>query len=145
MEESINQLPSIKSPFLSLWQCCGSGYVSGSGLDPDSMGSLDPHPVPDSQSLSGSKENKKQLKNFIFWSAGCSLLRAEGFSRSLVVLYGGLGISKLQFRSCIFFPIAGHQNSGPVSEFIWNAGSGFGFNESGSTTLLRISKRLGPD
>ncbi len=35
--------------------------------------------------------------NFIFWSAGCSLLRAEGFSCSLDVLYGGLGISKLQF------------------------------------------------
>jgi hypothetical protein len=28
---------------------------------------------------------------------GCSLLRAEGFSCSLGVLYGGLGISKLQF------------------------------------------------
>ncbi len=33
----------------------------------------------------------------MFWSAGCSLLRAEGFSCSLDVLYGGLGISKLQF------------------------------------------------
>ncbi len=30
-------------------------------------------------------------------STGCSLLRAEGFSCSLGVLYGGLGISKLQF------------------------------------------------
>jgi hypothetical protein len=29
-------------------------------------------------------------------STGCSLLRAEGFSCSLGVLYGGLGISKLQ-------------------------------------------------
>jgi hypothetical protein len=28
-------------------------------------------------------------------SAGCSLLRAEGFSCSLDVVYGGLGISKL--------------------------------------------------
>ena len=33
----------------------------------------------------------------MFLSAGCSLLRAEGFSCSLSVLYGGLGISKLQF------------------------------------------------
>jgi hypothetical protein len=36
----------------------------------------------------------------MFRSAGCSLLRAEGFSCSLCsldVLYGGLGISKLQF------------------------------------------------
>ncbi len=32
----------------------------------------------------------KQLINFIFWSAGCSLLSAEGFSCSLDVLYGGL-------------------------------------------------------
>ncbi len=32
-------------------------------------------------------ENK--LRNFMFWSAGCSLLRAESFSCSLDVLYGG--------------------------------------------------------
>jgi hypothetical protein len=30
-------------------------------------------------------------------SAGCSLLRAEGFPCSLDFLYGGLGISELQF------------------------------------------------
>ncbi len=33
----------------------------------------------------------------MFLSTGCSLLRAEGFSCSLGVVYGGLGISKLQF------------------------------------------------
>jgi hypothetical protein len=33
----------------------------------------------------------------MFLSTGCSLLRAEGFSCSLGVLYGGLGIIKLQF------------------------------------------------
>ncbi len=33
----------------------------------------------------------------MFLSTGCSLLRAEGFSCSLGVLYGGLGISKFQF------------------------------------------------
>jgi hypothetical protein len=33
----------------------------------------------------------------MFLSTGCSLLRAEGFSCRLGVLYGGLGISKLQF------------------------------------------------
>jgi hypothetical protein len=32
----------------------------------------------------------------MFRSAGCSLLRAEGYSCSLDVLYGRLGISKLQ-------------------------------------------------
>jgi hypothetical protein len=45
-------------------------------------------------------------------------LRAEGFSCSLGVLYGGLGISKLQFfvkkienkfPAIIFFSILGHQ------------------------------------
>ncbi len=33
----------------------------------------------------------------MFWNAGCPLLRAEDFSCSLDVLYGGLGKSKLQF------------------------------------------------
>jgi hypothetical protein len=42
-------------------------------------------------------KNKKKSRIFIFLSTGCSLLRAEGFSCSLGVLYGGLGISKLQF------------------------------------------------
>jgi hypothetical protein len=32
----------------------------------------------------------------MFLSTGCSLLRAKGFSCSLGVLYGGLGIRKLQ-------------------------------------------------
>jgi hypothetical protein len=38
---------------------------------------------------------KKKIKNFMFISAGCSLLRAEGFFCNLDVLYGGLGIGKL--------------------------------------------------
>jgi hypothetical protein len=33
----------------------------------------------------------------MFRSVRCSLLRAEGFSCSMKVLYGGLGINKLQF------------------------------------------------
>jgi hypothetical protein len=33
----------------------------------------------------------------MFSRAGCSLSRAEGISCSLCVLYGGLGITKLQF------------------------------------------------
>ncbi len=47
----------------------------------------------------GTKTHKKRKKLiiYIFWSAVCSLLRAEDFSCSLYVLYGGLGISKLQF------------------------------------------------
>jgi hypothetical protein len=54
----------------------------------------------------------------MFLSTGCSILRAEGFSCSLGVLYGGLGISKLQFLinkieikfpALIFFSILGYQ------------------------------------
>ncbi len=52
---------------------------------------------------SGSRRAKMTHKNriksriFMFLSTGCSHLRAESFSCSLGVLYGGLGISKLQF------------------------------------------------
>jgi hypothetical protein len=42
-------------------------------------------------------KNIKKSRIFMFLSTGCSRLRAEGFSCSLGVLYGGLGISKLQF------------------------------------------------
>jgi hypothetical protein len=42
------------------------------------------------------QKNKKKLRTYMFSSAGCSLSRAEGFC-SLDVLYGGPGISKLQF------------------------------------------------
>ncbi len=42
-------------------------------------------------------KNRKKSRIFMFLSTGCSLLRADGFSCSLGVLYGGLGISKLQF------------------------------------------------
>jgi hypothetical protein len=78
-------------------------YPGTGRLDPDSIRFLDPCPDPDSQSGSGSwrakitHKNRKKLTNLIFLSAGCSLLRAEGFSSSLDVLYGGLGIGKLQF------------------------------------------------
>ncbi len=64
----------------SLWlirrfyQCCGS--VSGSWLNPDPGGQKWPTKI------------EKKYINFIFWSAGCSLLRAEGVSCSLDVLYG---------------------------------------------------------
>jgi hypothetical protein len=42
-------------------------------------------------------KNRKKSRIFMFLSTGCSLLRAEGFPCSLGVLYGGLGISKVQF------------------------------------------------
>jgi hypothetical protein len=42
-------------------------------------------------------KNKNKLIIFMLGSAGCSLLRAEGFSCSLDVLYGGIRIGYLQF------------------------------------------------
>jgi hypothetical protein len=42
-------------------------------------------------------KNRTKCRIFMFLSTRCSLLRAEGFSCCLGVLYGGLGISKLQF------------------------------------------------
>ncbi len=52
----------------------------------------------------------------MFEVLGWPLLRAEGFFCNLDILYGGLGIGKLQydkkkfnfFFSCNFFPIFGH-------------------------------------
>ncbi len=73
---------------------------------------------------------------FMFWSAGCSFLRAEGFSCSLCVLYGGLGITIAIFIkkypiffSCKFFSSFGHQNPG------FGTGSGSALYQCGSTTL----------
>jgi hypothetical protein len=61
----------------------------------------------------------------MFLSAGCSLLKAEGFSCRLDVLYEGLGMSILQFlkekkSSGECFQIFGHQNPGSET------GSGYG-------------------
>jgi hypothetical protein len=64
---------------------------------------LDPDPHSNCGSGSGSRrakmtnKNRKKSRIFMFLSTGSSLLRAESFSCSLGVLYGGLGISKLQF------------------------------------------------
>jgi hypothetical protein len=64
----------------------GSGFnqISGSGSE---FGIRIPEGKNDPQ-------NRKKLKNFMFSSAGCFLLRAEGFSCSLDVLYGSLRIRK---------------------------------------------------
>ncbi len=89
----------------------------------------------------------------MFLSTGCSLLRAEGFSCSLGVLYGGLGLSKLQFLikkieikypAINFFLILGHQTLDPDPEsrsaIRKNAGSGYvsgsAFNQCRSETLV---------
>jgi hypothetical protein len=62
---------------------------------------MDPDPHSKCGSGSGSRrakmthKNRKKYRIFMFRNAGCSLLRAEGVSCSLGVLYGGLGIGKL--------------------------------------------------
>ncbi len=49
-------------------------------------------------------KNRKKGRNFMLRSAGCFRLRAKDFSWSLASLYGGLGMSKLDFWSKnIFF------------------------------------------
>ncbi len=71
----------------------------------------------------------------MFWSAGCSLLRAEGFSCSLDVLYRGQGISKWQFlinKIKIKFPTVNFFQPAIRK----NAGSRSAFNQCGSATLL---------
>jgi hypothetical protein len=89
----------------------------------------------------------------MFLSTECSLLRAEGFSCSLGVLFGGLGIRKLQFLikkietkfPAIFFSILGHQTLDPDPEsrsaIRKNAGSGYvsrsALNQCGSETLIK--------
>jgi hypothetical protein len=74
------------------------------------------------------------LKHWMFGS------RAEGFSCNLGILYGGLGISTLQFLTTNFFlQIYIFLIPGSESGFTWNtwsrSGSVSGFNESGSTAL----------
>jgi hypothetical protein len=94
-----------------LKQCSGSypyDQSCGSGFEPDSMGSLscrvsDPDPHSNCRSGSGSRrakmthKNRKKSRLLMFLSTECSLLRSEGFCCSMGVLYGGLGISKLQY------------------------------------------------
>jgi hypothetical protein len=68
-------------------------FARTSVSDPDSIRSVDPG----SKKTKMTHKSRKKLRNFMFWSAGCSLLRAEGFfcNGSLEILYGGLGIGKL--------------------------------------------------
>jgi hypothetical protein len=134
----------------------GSMFAPASVVDPDSVGFLNPYPDTDSQSgsKSGSRTAKMAQKNrnlycnkFHLVKCWMFSLRVKGFSCSLDVLYGGLGINKFQFLIkkrkqtnfvCIFFNLHSSQPSldpyqdpdtFDVSEF----------NESGSTTLAPVA------
>ncbi len=45
------------------------------------------------------RKNWEKFRNFMFWSAGCTLLRDEGFSLSMEVLYGGLVNSNFNLKN----------------------------------------------
>jgi hypothetical protein len=86
------------------------GCGSGSGLDPDSIGSVDPDPGIRIRIQEGKNDPQKQkfvLKVHVLkcWIIGWPFLRAEGFfcNLDILVLYGGLGIGKLQFDQKIFY------------------------------------------
>jgi hypothetical protein len=76
-------------------------------------------------------KNRKNYEILCFevLTAGCTLLRVEGFFCNLNVLYGGIGISKLQFFikkifcfvfSCKFFSVFGHQSPGSRSGSVFS-------------------------
>jgi hypothetical protein len=90
-------------------------------LDPDSDSQFGSKSGSGSKRAKMAQKEKKPVDKFIFCSAGCSPLRAEGFPCSLDVLYGGLYMQFLKKKiSPLFF-----SGSGSVSRF----------NESASTTL----------
>jgi hypothetical protein len=100
------------SAFTSKKNAVFRSFGCGSGLDPASIRSVDPDL--DSESGSNSRRAKMIHKIKIEKVKKFYVLRAEGFSCSLSVLYGGLGISELQFLikkisnfllSCTFFQL----------------------------------------
>jgi hypothetical protein len=85
-------------------------------------------------------KNRKKSRIFMILSTGCSLLRAEGFSCSLGVLYGGLGISKLQFlikKIVIIKPCIRIRVRDPDAQLEKNAGSGSALHQCESETLYK--------
>jgi hypothetical protein len=89
---------SVRSVTRISRQCSGQGCGSGSGLDPDSIGSVDQDP--DSESGSGSRRAKmthKKIKEFHVLKCWMASFESCRLFSNLYVLYGGLGIGKLQF------------------------------------------------
>ncbi len=86
--ETERACPVLPSPRLSCFSCpfslcvyqgCGSG----------------------SRRAKMTHKSRKKFKNFMFWSVGCSFLRAEGLSCN--VLYGGQGIEIVVFAKKNYF------------------------------------------
>jgi hypothetical protein len=72
------------------------GFGSGSGLDQDSIRSVDSDPDPYSESGSESRRPKvEKIKKFHVLKSWMFFLRAEVFFCNLDVLYGSLKICKL--------------------------------------------------
>ncbi len=93
-------LPSISGPKFLFTAVFLIRIRIGSGFNQVRIRIWNPDPDPGGQiwpTIIG------KIKNFMFWSAECSLLRAEGFFCSFDVLYGGLGTGKLYFLIQIFF------------------------------------------
>ncbi len=65
---------------------------------------------------------RKVMKFHVFWSAGCSILRAESFSCSLDVHHGGLGMNVLYFlikKNKNFFQLVIFYNFCSSNPLIW--------------------------
>ncbi len=105
----------------------------------------------------GSKmgQKYKKCRNFMFWSAGCSVLRVEGFSCSLDVLHGGLRINKLRFlvnENIVVFQLCNsyifyHQNFGSETGSALTKMLDPDHTETmkcRSTTLVKIGRFLPP-
>ncbi len=88
-----------------------------------------------SASRTAKNDPQKKFRNFMFWRDGCSLLRAEGFSCSLNVVYEVLGI---RFPAVNFFQflVIKTLELDPDWYSAWNAG--YGINEFFSCTFFPI-------
>ncbi len=90
-------------------QCCCGSKSTCPWIRFD-FGRLDPDPGGQTMAHKNRKKRKKfhvfmyHVFMFMFWSAGCSLLKAEDFSYSLDALYGGLGIVNYNVYQIFVFP-----------------------------------------
>ncbi len=88
-------------------------------------------------------KKRKMWRNVLFWSAGCSLLRDRGFSCSLDVPCGSIGLHLWSknvncFSTVIFKKIASYRISGSGfwSTLTWNAVIWIRIHQGRSTTII---------